>query len=94
MLSALFLGWRSPLVEYVPVEMDNRQNLVASPVNVTPTHLDHLERVLSDYGQPHNRVSPTKLLISLRLRADQDLLWNFTTKANESEKLATPTAMP
>jgi hypothetical protein len=93
-LGGLFVGFCSPLVEYVPVVLDMREKLVASPTTVTPLFLDHLERVLNDHGERYKRVSPTRLLISLRLRADEELVWNFTTKAIDSERMATPSAMP
>ncbi len=86
LLAIPLLGWRlfrHRMVEYIPVVMDAKQNLVAAPLLVTPDHLDRLERVLDTDGELHTRVSSTKLLIRPRLALDTELIWNYTTKAND-----------
>lgn len=79
-------GWI--MVEYQPVILDNRQELIRSPALATPDHLNRLERVLTSYGESYERVSQTKLLIPLRLRRDAQLLWNYSTKAEDTAWLA------
>jgi len=71
------------LVEYVPVVSDSRQALVQDRSLLTPAHLDRMEVVLKSYNQPYTRVDANHLLISRALSRDTDLLWNYTTKAED-----------
>jgi hypothetical protein len=53
----------------------------------TPAHLNHVERVLDACGEPYVCISQTNLLIPQVLASDTDLLWNYTTKANDQARL-------
>jgi hypothetical protein len=80
---AAVLVWMQSSTEYVPIVIDNRQQLVTNPFMLTPGHLDRLEVVLKRYGEWYQRVDATHLRISRELWRDRDLLWNYTTKAED-----------
>lgn len=48
---------------------------------LTPGHLDRVEVVLKRYDEWYQRIDATHLRISRKLWRDRDLLWNYTTKA-------------
>lgn len=69
------------MVPYVPiVSVDSV--LTDTPKLLTPDHLDAVDHVLSYYGQKHEFCGE-KLYIEASLANDRDLLWNFTTKAED-----------
>jgi hypothetical protein len=78
-----------PLIRYAPIVLGVRQELVAAPQMRTKQHLDRVEQVLTYYGQPYRRAGATDLRISLTLIADKELVWNYTTKAEDTDWLAT-----
>ena len=49
---------------------------------------DRLEQVLRHYGVPYQRTDQG-LRVDASVATDADLVWNFTTKAEDAEWLAT-----
>ncbi len=82
-LAIAFVLWITAPAGYVPIVMDGRQQLVEDPTMLTPAHLDRLEAVLKRYDEWYQRIDATHLRISRKLWRDRDLLWNYTTKAED-----------
>jgi hypothetical protein len=53
-----------------------------------PELRDRLEQVLRHYGVPYQRTDHG-LRVDASVASDSDLVWNFTTKAEDAEWLAT-----
>ena len=69
--------------DYVPVVRDEQVGLTEAPELATPEHLDRAEQVFAYYGRPTERTSPT----SLRVHDEpmtRELVWNYTTKAEDA----------
>lgn len=71
------------VVEYVPIVSDGRQQLVQDRTLLTAAHLDRLEVILQSYGVAYKRADVNHLLIPRSLSNDRDLLWNYTSKAED-----------
>lgn len=70
----------SPFREYVPLVWNGDR--IVEDVNLkTKTHLDHLEHVLNYYRVPFKRISDTEIHIPEYI--DDEVQWNFTSKAND-----------
>ena len=74
-------GW----VEYRPIVFSEEKDaLVHKPeLMKTAYHTEAMFLVLSRYGEPfrYKPGPPERIYITRQLAADEDLLWNFTSKA-------------
>jgi len=78
---AIYVWQNVPLVRFRPVRQDLTQRLHAGTDLLSTEQADRVEAVLRQYGQQCRRVDGDTVLITLRLVADTELLWNFTAKA-------------
>lgn len=67
-------------VKYVPVARTAGGELVEDPDLLSPAHLEALKVVLRNYNEPF-RLRADGVYIQQSLRADRDLLANYTSKA-------------
>ncbi len=70
-----------------PVTVAGDQYVFEPPID-DPEFISNLEFVLSFYREPYRTTSDGTLVISRRLAADMDLLYNYTQKAHDEEWLA------
>ena len=82
---AIALGWylykHVPLVAFEPVHMGTGQRLDTTTVLLTTKQVDRIMSVLTNYGERCRRQDKTTVLITPKLSMDQELIWNYTTKA-------------
>lgn len=71
--------------EYKPLAF-NGHGLVEKPELMTTQHIENLKQVLEYYGEEWTVVDG-KFLISSSI--DEELMWNYTRKANDSTWLVT-----
>jgi len=83
-LIALLVGCKRYKV-YQPLEF-NGHKLVERPDLLTEEHISHLSQVL-DYYQVRWKEEGGNVFISSQI--DQEMIWNFTSKANDPEWLKT-----
>ena len=70
-----------------PVTVAGDQYVFEQPSD-DPEFISNLEFVLSFYGEPYRTAPDGGLVISRRLAADMDLLYNYTQKARDQAWLA------
>jgi hypothetical protein len=72
-------------VVYEPLKLQTRaeNKLVPAPELNTPDHLDRIKTVLNFYDAKWQTNSSGKLLVTRRLSNDEELLWNYTKKAED-----------
>lgn len=69
--------------EYIPTYW-NENGLFTSPDSLTPAHRENIKHVLNYYGHEFEEKNG-KLYI--RENLESELIWNYTTKANDSDWL-------
>jgi len=72
-------------VMYEPLKLQSgpENKLVPAPELNTPDHLERLKTVLNFYDVKWQTNRSAKLLITRRLSNDEELLWNYTKKAED-----------
>ena len=86
LLSPLTISCMSqPDVPYRPV-VRSQDQLVVAPSPPEAEHLDNIKRVFDFYNVPYREVDQ-QLLVPAEIWRDQEMMWNYTTKANDPEWL-------
>jgi len=80
--------WYAPLFPFAAVFSRTGGGLMVSEMNVG-LECKNICRVLDYYDELYYQLSDESILIPLPLYLDLELRWNYTTKANDSEWLAT-----
>ena len=80
LLSIVFL----PIFPFVPLELnEGERNVFVKSVSPLDTdRIKNLAMILDHYGERHC-VCGQNVRVCLRLFLDKDLMWNYTTKAND-----------
>jgi hypothetical protein len=81
--AVIYSQWPYRMVPYVPVVEEwvaGEPELRESPELLTPAHLERMQTFLRIYREPF-RLRDDSMFVQKRLRDDRELLWNYTSKA-------------
>jgi len=90
LISGLMTSCGNGFVEFQPLKLQtgHQNRLVPAPELVTSSYLERVKIVLEFYGEEYQTNATGLLLIPRKISRDKELLWNYSTKAQDPAFIA------